>query len=122
MWKRELCYRQVWASEHAVVASLASGNEVIWFGEMLRVMNLNQYSQSAAQPGLAVEKVQNILAPVPPHLEQIEITQFIDLESTRIDNLLASYTHQLELLMEYRAALIHECVTGQRTVPETTNA
>ncbi len=41
-----------WASEHAVVATLAPGNEVYWFGEILRVMNLNQYSQSAAQPGL----------------------------------------------------------------------
>jgi type I restriction enzyme S subunit len=111
-----------WASEHAVVTTLMTGNEVIWFGEMLRFMNLNQYSQSAAQPGLAVEKIQNLLAPVPPNIEQIQITQFIEIESLRIERLQAAYTRQLALLTEYRAALIHECITGQCSVPETSIA
>ena len=53
-----------WASEHAVVASLQSDNNMEWFVALLGAMNLNQYSISAAQPGLAVERVVNLWAPV----------------------------------------------------------
>jgi type I restriction enzyme S subunit len=56
---------------------------------------------------------------IPPIDEQKEIMGFIESESAKTEHLLSAYTRQLELMTEYRAALIHECVTGQRTVPET---
>jgi type I restriction enzyme, S subunit len=37
-----------WASEHAVVVDIKSEDEVVWLGEILRSMDLNQYSQSVA--------------------------------------------------------------------------
>ena len=43
-----------WATEHAVVCYPKTKYITKWFGELLRVMNLNQYSLAAAQPGLAV--------------------------------------------------------------------
>ncbi|WP_262966548.1 restriction endonuclease subunit S [Methylobacter psychrophilus] len=64
----------------------------------------------------------NLPVPLPPVDEQIGIIDFITSESKKFDTLHASYTRQLTLLTEYRAALIHECVTGQRSVPETSNA
>jgi type I restriction enzyme S subunit len=54
---------------------------------------------------------------VPPLSEQKAIASFLDEEGNKTDRLLSAYTRQLELLTEYRAALIHECVTGQRAVP-----
>ena len=56
--------------------------------------------------------------PLPPLCEQNEILIFIDEQRAKFDTLHDSYTRQLSLLTEYRAALIHECVTGQRSVPE----
>lgn len=56
--------------------------------------------------------------PLPPLCEQVEILDFIEKQREKLDSLQASYTRQLTLLAEYRAALIHECVTGQRAVPE----
>src|ERR1700676_4599527 len=44
---------EFWASEHAVVVDTRGRFNVRWLGEVLRSMNLNQYSQSAAQPGLS---------------------------------------------------------------------
>lgn len=52
--------------------------------------------------------------PLPPLTEQDEILEFIALKDKRFENLMQAYTRQIALLQEYRASLIHECVTGKR--------
>lgn len=64
----------------------------------------------------------NLPVPLPPEDEQVEIVNFITSENIKFDALHTSYDAQLVLLAEYRAALIHECVTGVHTVPEVANA
>lgn len=100
-----------WASEHAVVVSVRSGHVVRWLGEVLRSMNLNQYSQSAAQPGISVEVIENLPIPVPPKPEQETIADYLDRETARIDALIAEKERMLALLEEKRAALISRVVT-----------
>jgi type I restriction enzyme S subunit len=55
---------------------------------------------------------------VPPATEQKEILKWIEGEETKFEALHRAYERQLELLIEYRAALIYECVTGQRAIPQ----
>lgn len=100
-----------WASEHAVVVSVRRSHVVRWLGEVLRSMNLNQYSQSAAQPGISVEVIENLPIPVPPEPEQEAIAAFLDRETARIDALIAEKERMLALLEEKRAALISRVVT-----------
>jgi type I restriction enzyme S subunit len=100
-----------WASEHAVVVSVRPGHIVRWLGEVLRSMNLNQYSQSAAQPGISVEVIENLPIPVPPRNEQQLIADYLDRETARIDGLIAEKERMLALLEEKRAALISRVVT-----------
>lgn len=102
-----------WASEHAVVATPIVHYKVIWFGELLRAMNLNQYSQSAAQPGLAVERIQNLFITFPPFEEQKIISDHIEIESEQIDATISKIEKEIALLQEYRTALISEVVTGK---------
>ena len=59
-----------------------------------------------------------LILPLPPKNEQVAILEFITEQDVRLEALRNTYTQQLNLLAEYRAALIHECVTGQREVPE----
>ena len=55
-----------WATDHAVVIRHhILKYERFWLGELLRTMNLNQYSVAAAQPGLAVETIKNLSLPYP---------------------------------------------------------
>ena len=105
-----------WASEHAVVATLYTGYDVNWFGAILTSMNLNQYSISAAQPGLAVERVLNLFLPVPPKREQKRIANHIGESASRIDSAIARARRQIELLEEYRTRLIADVVTGKLDV------
>ena len=100
-----------WASEHAVVVDVHGKTVVRWLGELLRSMNLNQFSQSAAQPGLSVDVIANMEVPVPPLSEQLVIAEYIKREAAQIDMLLAAKERVLALMAEKRMALITSAVT-----------
>ena len=100
-----------WASEHAVVVTPYRKTATKWLGELLLSMNLNQYSVSAAQPGLAVERIVDLIVPVAPLDEQREIAAHLDRETVRIDALITKKTRFIELLREKRHALITHAVT-----------
>ena len=102
-----------WASEHAVVATLVSDYNLFWFGELLRAMNLNQYSQSAAQPGLSVDHIKNFFIPIPSPNEQDVIAVYLDHKTTKIDQTISKIEKQIDLLQEYRTAIISNVVTGK---------
>ena len=99
-----------WASEHAVVVSPYVPTAVRWLGELLRAMNLGQYSVSSAQPGLAVERIIDLFLPVPPENERQIIAKHMVRETTSIDALIEKKTRFIELLREKREALINHVV------------
>lgn len=102
---------EFWASEHAVVVDTHGNCNVRWLGELLRSMDLNQYSQSAAQPGLSVDVIANLEIPVPPRAEQRYIADYLDREIQQLDALVGAKDRMLGLLAEKRRALIARAVT-----------
>ncbi len=102
-----------WASEHAVVVSPYGNNEVIWLGELFGFMNFNQYSFSAAQPGLAVERIKDLHIPIPPSSEQKLISRFLDFEIQLFESIKDKCNQSITLLQERRTALISAAVTGK---------
>lgn len=79
---------------------------------------LNAILVGATFKRINVTDIKALIVLCPPKAEQDQLVNFIEEETSKIDNLISSYTHQLNLLTEYRTALIHECVTGQREVPD----
>lgn len=102
-----------WASEHALVATPTRPLNTVWLGEALRTMNLNQYSVSAAQPGLSVEVLKNLKIAVPPLSEQDEIAAACSRESVRTNQLVCEAERAVTLLNERRSAMISAAVTGK---------
>lgn len=102
-----------WASEHAVVATPDRELEYRWFGETLRAMNLNQYSQAAAQPGLSVEVIGRLKMPFPPVDEQVAIADFLYAENAKFSLMVEKVTEAIDRLTEYRTALITAATTGK---------
>jgi type I restriction enzyme S subunit len=100
-----------WASEHAVVVTPREEVSVRWLGELLRAMDLNQYSVSAAQPGLSVDTIAALKVPIPPPKEQRAIADYLERETARLDSLVAAKERVLGLLAEKRRALITRAVT-----------
>jgi type I restriction enzyme S subunit len=107
-----------WASEHAVVTTLRSNDRLDWFVALLDIMNLNQYSIAAAQPGLAVERVLNLTVPVPPQVEQDAIARHIGEATVDFARAIARARREISLLREYRTRLIADVVTGKLDVRE----
>ncbi|HTQ53175.1 MAG TPA: restriction endonuclease subunit S [Bryobacteraceae bacterium] len=100
-----------WASEHAVVATPDRDLEYRWLGETLRAMNLNQYSEAAAQPGLSVEVIGRLKVPFPPVPEQQQIAAFLGWKTGQIDALIARKKELLDKLKEKRLAVTTQAVT-----------
>ena len=102
-----------WATEHAIICYPLKDIDTIWLGETLRAMNLNQYSISAAQPGLAVERINELLIPTPSISEQKEISSYLKLRIIQIESAISEQEHQLSDLKSYKSSLITEAVTGK---------
>lgn len=63
------------ATEHAVVVQPKSEMNVHWLYYALNAMNLGQYATGAAQPGLAVSKLETLSIEIPDISEQNKIAQ-----------------------------------------------
>ncbi len=109
---------KIWASEHAVVVTISDNVNLIWIGELLRAMNLNQYSVSAAQPGLSVENIKNLHIPTPPSKGQNQIATYLNQKTKQITDSIEKMGKEIDLINEYRASLINEAVTGKIDVRE----
>ena len=102
-----------WATEHAVICYPKRKFAYMWLGELLRAMNLGQYSLSAAQPGLAVERIKNLKMPLPSFDEQRYIAEYLNEKCSDIDSLIALKQQKIEKLKDYKKSVIYEAVTGK---------
>src|SRR5471030_2916875 len=59
------------------------------------------------------DKYANMHLPIPPHVEQIEICQQIDLETKPINDAIQRAEDEIKLIREYRDRQIADVVTGQ---------
>ena len=74
--------------------------DISWLAYTLQSMNLNQYSISAAQPGLSVENLNHLRTIVPPLSVQRAIAEFLDRETARIARLIEKKQRLVELARE----------------------
>ena len=108
-----------YASEHAIVVYPLNNEDTRWLGEAIRVADFNRLSQSAAQPGIAVNVIKNVLFPHPPLQEQAGISQHIVETERNIHKSIKIFNLQIEKLKEYKTTLINSAVTGKiKITPE----
>ena len=100
-----------WASEHAIVLHPLKDFDERWLKHLLQTMNLNQYSLSAAQPGLSAGYISSLQVPLPSPEEQDAIGNFLETEIARVDVLVAKQKQLIKLLKEKRQAVISQAVT-----------
>lgn len=107
---------QFWATDHAVVCTPIIDYPLLWFGETLKVANLNQYATQSAQPGLSVERVKNVSLPCPPKDEMVSIADYIQNIISDYSPALTQCERMISLLQERKQIIINEVVTGKTKV------
>jgi type I restriction enzyme S subunit len=70
-------------------------------------------AQGVTRFGLSQNGITRCPVPVPPICEQETIAAHINVETAKIDSLISKYQKEVDLLSEYRAALISHAVTGK---------
>lgn len=94
------------ASEHAVVVTSSARSDIYWLGYVLTSMELNQYSESSAQPGLAVARLLTLEVLAPDALEQTAIATILSDMDTEITALEARLTKARQLKQGMAQALL----------------
>jgi type I restriction enzyme S subunit len=97
------------ASEHAVVVTPHSDADVDWLSRILEKMNLNQYSESSAQPGLSVAKLLALECKVPPLPEQFAIATIL----SDMDCEIGALEAKLAKASEIKQGMMQELLTGR---------
>ena len=83
-----------------------------YFGALLRFETLKGTAKSTVD-SLRLPMLQNFPVVVPPVPEQRAIADHLDRETAKIDALTTKITESIDLLPEYRTALISAAVTGK---------
>lgn len=101
---------QFFASEHALVVSTRSDVSIAWLTFVLGRMNLNQYSESSAQPGLSAKKLLmlSVLAP-PSRDEQTAIATVL----SDMDAELAALESRRDKTRALKQGMMQELLTGR---------
>jgi type I restriction enzyme, S subunit len=74
---------------------------------------INTISVESTRTRVGLGDFKNLKILLPPLEEQTDIVNFIKTETTRIDTIISKSKKEIELLKEYRTALISEVVTGK---------
>ena len=105
---------QFHATEHAVVCSPKMQFETYWLYFLLEILNLNKYASGAAQPGLAVGKLEQIEIIYPPLSLQTQFAQIVE----KTEAIKTQYQQSLQDLENLYGSLSQKAFKGELTIKE----
>lgn len=100
---------KIFASEHALVATPLNTVHPKWLAIYLERMNLNQYSESSAQPGLSAEKLRILKIIVPTEIEQTAIAIIL----SDMDAGIQTLQQRLNKTRQIKQGMMQELLTGR---------
>lgn len=107
-----------WATDHALVTHFTKDVSIEYSRYLMEAMNLNQYAyETAAQPGLSISKIANLMIPFPDLTQQRQIAKYLNENSREIEIILETMISKLKSLASYKKSLIFDYVTGKKEVP-----
>ncbi|AXH99844.1 restriction endonuclease subunit S [Sporosarcina sp. PTS2304] len=102
-------------TEHAIVVKASKENDTKFLFYLLEKMNLRQYSDQSAQPGLAVNKLIKLFAFIPIYEEQVKIGMFFE----RLDETIALQQQELTILKQTKQGFLQKMFPKEgEAVPE----
>lgn len=97
------------ASEHAIVVTPMKNTDIRWLALVLTRMNLNQFSESSAQPGLSISKLLVMSLTAPPLPEQAAIGAIL----RDMDAEIVILEEQLAKARSIKHGMMHKLLSGE---------
>jgi type I restriction enzyme S subunit len=104
---------KIWVNNHAHVLRVLNSTNARFLTNVLNVVQYRQFIEGSTRDKLTQDSMNNIPIQFAPINEQQAIADYLDKETTRIDNLINKINQAIEKLQEYRSALITAAVTGK---------
>jgi type I restriction enzyme S subunit len=101
---------KAWATDNALIVNSHDKTNYLYY--LLLTTNLNNMSDTNAQPLITASKVLNIKIPFCIDIqERHAIATFLDIQCSKVDNIITELEQQIEILKQYKTSLITETVT-----------
>jgi type I restriction enzyme S subunit len=105
--------KDFWAHNTCLYVHKNYGNEWQYIYYFLKILDLKALSSGSAVGTLNRTYIHSEKIAFPPDKEQHQIDNYIENETSEIDYTISKIEKEIELLGEYRTALISEVVTGK---------
>jgi len=110
-----ISYGKAYFTEHAIAVKANNSSDTTFLFYILGKMNLGQYSAQSAQPGLAVNKIQELTAFCSIRIEQTKIGNYFQ----QLDTLITQHQQKHDKLLNLKKSLLEKMFPKQgATVPE----
>ena len=106
-----------YATEHAVVVERYCDTDLMWAFYTLIALNLNQYATATAQPGLAVNVINNVAIPLPPLYEQQRISKSIKILFSFLETIECEKLNLKTAISQTKAKVLDLAIHG-KLVPQ----
>ena len=112
-----LAMGEFYATEHAVVVERFSDTDLMWAYYSLIALDLNQYATATAQPGLAVNVINDVVIPIPPFQEQNRISKAVTNLFSLIDCIEQEKINLQETIKQAKSKILDLAIHG-KLVPQ----
>jgi len=116
VWRGEIepCLHQ----NHVFAVRMKEGVNTDWINLLTMTTYARQYfflncKQSTNLASISQTNIKELSVLMPPDHEQNEILKYLGTETAKIDHAISRIEREIELMQEYRTALISEVVTGK---------
>jgi type I restriction enzyme S subunit len=106
-----------WVNNHAHILKPFSGNFKYW-ANLLCIIEYDYWITGSAQPKLTKDNLGSIKLADPPVQEQQKIAEYLDKKTAQIEEQKTKIQQAIDVLKEYRTALITNAVTGKIDVSQ----
>ena len=108
-----LAHGSFYATEHAVVVERYCDTDLMWGYYTLIALNLNQYATATAQPGLAVNVINDVAIPLPPLHEQQRISKSIKILFSFLDAIECEKLYLKTAISQTKTKVLDLAIHGQ---------
>jgi type I restriction enzyme, S subunit len=103
--------KKCWVSDNALITIINQRNDFYFVFYLLKSLNLQNFVLKNAMPLITATFVKNMLVMLPPLSEQRTIANYLDRQTSLIDEAIAKQERLISLLEEKRTTIINNATT-----------